>query len=219
MKKVIERIVKSPGAPGTHDLWLTEDNELKVYDNEEWKTLAGGGGSDGGGSSEITLAQAWTRAFKIDKKPTFDNHAGTVTHSEEPVPLPDFVMFAENSSIYDVQGLESRPLEDEGLVLPDNVTYPYYLYEANEDSVQDSYKIVPFDDFDESDFVVDPEYTYSGCAYFLYKLNELSNDFHGSLLSVERLVSFLNFHLGYYDCVYIIEYKGEYYFTNGYEGD
>ena len=49
MKKVIERIVKSEGAPLENDLWLDpKTNELKHYENEEWKTIAGGESSGGG---------------------------------------------------------------------------------------------------------------------------------------------------------------------------
>lgn len=52
MKKVIERIVKSPGSPNTNDMWLDDNLSLKVYDNEEWKPIAGGSGSGSGSGSE-----------------------------------------------------------------------------------------------------------------------------------------------------------------------
>lgn len=51
MKKVIERIVKSPGSPNTNDMWLDDNLSLKVYDNEEWKSIAGGSGSGSGSGS------------------------------------------------------------------------------------------------------------------------------------------------------------------------
>lgn len=50
MKKVIERIVESPGAPNENDLWLN-GTTLKKFQNGEWVTISGGGGS-GSGSGE-----------------------------------------------------------------------------------------------------------------------------------------------------------------------
>ena len=50
MKKVIERIVESPGAPGENDLWMN-GTTLKKFKNGEWVTISGGGNSGGGGDS------------------------------------------------------------------------------------------------------------------------------------------------------------------------
>lgn len=52
MKKVIERIVKSPGSPDTNDMWLDGKLNLKVHDNGEWKTISGGGDSGSGDEGE-----------------------------------------------------------------------------------------------------------------------------------------------------------------------
>ena len=51
MKKVIERIVESPGAPNENDLWLN-GKVLKKFQNGEWVTISGGGG----GSSASDLS-------------------------------------------------------------------------------------------------------------------------------------------------------------------
>ena len=53
MKKIIDRIVESPGEPGKNDLWIKTNidgsSELKHFSNGRWKGIAGGsgGGSDG----------------------------------------------------------------------------------------------------------------------------------------------------------------------------
>lgn len=40
MKKIIDRIVMSPDAPGTYDLWIdTVNNLLKVFVDGEWKAV------------------------------------------------------------------------------------------------------------------------------------------------------------------------------------
>ncbi len=50
MKKVIERIVESPGAPSENDLWLN-GTTLKKFQNGEWVAISGGN-SGGGGDSD-----------------------------------------------------------------------------------------------------------------------------------------------------------------------
>lgn len=50
MKKVIERIVESPGAPNENDLWLN-GKTLKKFQNGEWVAISGGDGSDGSDES------------------------------------------------------------------------------------------------------------------------------------------------------------------------
>ena len=59
MKKVIERIVKSPGSPDTNDMWLDDNLNLKVYDKEEWKSIAGGSssGSGEGGGGDVQIVE------------------------------------------------------------------------------------------------------------------------------------------------------------------
>ena len=53
MKKIVERIVKSEGAPLETDIWLKPSTgELKHFENGEWKLISGGSGSSEGGSSE-----------------------------------------------------------------------------------------------------------------------------------------------------------------------
>lgn len=54
MKKVIERIVESPGAPNENDLWLN-GTTLKKFQNGEWVAISGGN-SDGGGDSDSSLS-------------------------------------------------------------------------------------------------------------------------------------------------------------------
>ena len=54
MKKVIERIVESPGAPNENDLWLN-GKTLKRFQNGEWVAISGGN-SDGGGDSASSLS-------------------------------------------------------------------------------------------------------------------------------------------------------------------
>ena len=40
MKKIIDRIVMSPDAPGTYDLWIdTANNKLKVFVDGKWKDV------------------------------------------------------------------------------------------------------------------------------------------------------------------------------------
>ena len=51
MKKVIERIVESPGAPNENDLWLN-GTTLKKFQNGEWVAISGGGG--GGSASGLS---------------------------------------------------------------------------------------------------------------------------------------------------------------------
>ena len=53
MKKVIERIVESPGAPNENDLWLN-GTTLKKFQNGEWIPVGGSMGE----SEEYTIAQA-----------------------------------------------------------------------------------------------------------------------------------------------------------------
>lgn len=57
-KKVIERIVKSPGSPDTNDMWLDDNLNLNVYDNGKWKTISGGedSGEDDGSGSDFSLS-------------------------------------------------------------------------------------------------------------------------------------------------------------------
>lgn len=211
--------------PPKNYIWVKSDGNAYEFNHttRQWEKIMSSNGSDSGsgsdGNSDITLAQAWTRAFKMDKMPIYDHDEYTLIHSDESVPLPDFVLFAVNSATYDISGIDSKPLEEEDIVLPENLRYYYELFEISEDSVQNSYNIVPFADFDESDFVVGDAGGYSGYAYFMYKLDVLSNDFHGCLMNVANLESLLRTKPDYYDCVHIIKYKGEYYFTNGYEGD
>lgn len=55
--KIIERVVKSAGAPGDNDLWLKEEGDnlsLKAHHNGSWKTVAGGG-SGGGTTGRIAV--------------------------------------------------------------------------------------------------------------------------------------------------------------------
>ena len=51
MKKVIERIVESPGAPNENDLWLN-GTTLKKFQNGEWVAISGGNSDGGGGSGD-----------------------------------------------------------------------------------------------------------------------------------------------------------------------
>lgn len=59
MKKVIERIVESDGAPNENDLWLN-GTALKKFQNGEWAVISGGDSSSGsmGEDEEYTIAQA-----------------------------------------------------------------------------------------------------------------------------------------------------------------
>lgn len=54
IKKIINRIVRSSGSPDKNDLWLDDNLNLKVHENEEWKTIAGGGEGSGGGSASAS---------------------------------------------------------------------------------------------------------------------------------------------------------------------
>lgn len=55
MKKVIERIVESPGAPNENDLWLN-GKTLKKFQNGQWVAISGGEGSGGGSGSASSLS-------------------------------------------------------------------------------------------------------------------------------------------------------------------
>lgn len=55
IKKIINRIVRSSGSPDKNDLWLDDNLNLKVHENEEWKTIAGGGEGSGGGDSDSDI--------------------------------------------------------------------------------------------------------------------------------------------------------------------
>lgn len=80
-KKVIERIVRGSGAPNTQDIWLNDNLEMKVYENEQWKTIAGGeGGGSGGCDCEgpLMIAGTWVEEnhyqFTPDEgEPTIDD--------------------------------------------------------------------------------------------------------------------------------------------------
>ena len=52
MKKVIERIVESSGAPNENDLWLN-GTTLKRFQNGEWVAISGG--NSGGGDSDFDI--------------------------------------------------------------------------------------------------------------------------------------------------------------------
>lgn len=52
-KKVIERIVESPGAPNENDLWLN-GKTLKKFQNGEWVAISGGGGGSASSLSDMT---------------------------------------------------------------------------------------------------------------------------------------------------------------------
>lgn len=58
MKKVIERIVESLGAPNENDLWLN-GTTLKKFQNGQWVTISGGnsGGGGGGSDSDIQIVE------------------------------------------------------------------------------------------------------------------------------------------------------------------
>lgn len=59
MKKVIERIVESPGAPSENDLWLN-GKTLKKFQNGEWVVISGGnsgGGGDSDSDSDIQIVE------------------------------------------------------------------------------------------------------------------------------------------------------------------
>lgn len=53
-KKVIERIVESPGAPNENDLWLN-GKTLKKFQNGEWVAISGGNSSGGDGDSDSDI--------------------------------------------------------------------------------------------------------------------------------------------------------------------
>lgn len=54
--KIIERTVKSVGAPDRNDLWIDENHlQMKVFDNGEWKELSGGTQSSFGFAEGITF--------------------------------------------------------------------------------------------------------------------------------------------------------------------
>lgn len=55
MKKVIERIVESPGAPNENDLWLN-GTTLKKFENGEWIDISGKANSDSDDIRKINLS-------------------------------------------------------------------------------------------------------------------------------------------------------------------
>ena len=141
MKKVIERIVKSPGSPGTNDLWLTEDNELKVYDNEEWKTIAGGSDSGGGDapSADITPAQGFTAFFDLKHNRYYDK---TIETS-----LPDAFLISTGY----LYNLDYAQLEEPITFNEDNVIDLAYVIDEQNTSIK------AFDEFSEFGFdVIEP---------------------------------------------------------------
>lgn len=219
MKKVIDRIVKSPGSPGTHDLWLTDNNELKVYDNEEWKTIAGGDGSDGGDSSEITLAQALTKVFRLDKKIVFQTNKWVYT--DETIPLPDFVV-SINGDMYIIQQYfdRTKTTSDYGITIPStSVNNDDTVYEYTSDISEDNCIIVPFNEFDEQHILYD-SYGYSGTVYFLYSIDKLSDSFDGGyryIISVGNPGD--SFRPDCQKNIFFMKYNGQLYFFNAYEGD
>lgn len=188
--------------------------------------MSSNGSDSGSEDSEITYAQALTRIFKLDKKPTFDNNSYTMIHSEESVPLPDFVLSAKSSAIYDIdyQGTRgivdlSKTIEEEGIIIPENVACAdTRIYELVDGIEQDDYKVVPFDELQESDALTD-EYGGREYIYFMYKLDKLSENFNGSLFTFCGISNTAMFRVQCHTYIYIIKYNGEYYFTNGYEGD
>lgn len=81
-KKVIERIVRGSGAPNTQDIWLNDNLEMKVYENEQWKTIAGGSGSDGGSGSGCSCLSPMIVAGTLDENGNFNPEEGAVTWEE-----------------------------------------------------------------------------------------------------------------------------------------
>lgn len=78
MKKVIERIVESPGAPNENDLWLN-GTTLRKFQNGQWVAISGGGSdssdSDSGDGSFEQVQSDWaqsddTQVDYIKNKPT-----------------------------------------------------------------------------------------------------------------------------------------------------
>ena len=67
MKKIIDRIVESPGEPGKNDLWIKTNidgsSELKHFSNGRWKGIAGG---SGGGSEGYVKYADLVPEFDID---------------------------------------------------------------------------------------------------------------------------------------------------------
>lgn len=56
MKKVIERIVESIGAPGENDLWLN-GKTLKKFQNGEWVVISSGNSGGGNSDSDIQIVE------------------------------------------------------------------------------------------------------------------------------------------------------------------
>ena len=71
MKKIVERIVKSEGAPLETDIWLKPSTgELRYFENGEWNVIAGGGS---GSSAQIQSDWNQSDDTKVDyikNKPT-----------------------------------------------------------------------------------------------------------------------------------------------------
>ena len=210
--------------PPKNYLWAKEGKLFKNI-NGQWKEISK---KDSGGneeSSEITLAQAWTRAFRLDKKPIYDYVNWSLTHSDEDVPLPDFVMCASASAIYDIDHDGSvgvfditKTAEEVGITIPQGVKCTDdIVWELNESAAQGRVKIVPFNEVTESDY--QGQDTHSGSVYFMYSIDKLSDEFSGSFINILDAGNFANYRIGSYTNIYIIKYRDEYYFINGYEGD
>lgn len=222
MKKIIDRIVLGSGSPNKNDLWIDDKDglSLKVYDDGKWKSIAGGG-SDGGGSSEITLGQAYAKAFRLDKKIVRNESDYTWVYTDETIPLPDLAMSLSGDSYIMMQYFDStKHLSDYDITVPSgSVNYDDAVYEHTSEVSDSNCIIVPFNELDEQHLLYD-EYDAAGSVYFLYSIDKLSDSFDGGYRAIRHAGNPGDyFGINANKCLYFVKYNGQLYFFNEYEGD
>lgn len=177
------------------------------------------GGGDGGGSSDMTLGQAWIKAFRLDKQVAYNNENHHWDYTDDNIPLPDLAM-ALNGDTYILDNYfdRTKTIEDYNIVVPENVGYNETVYEYVP-SASEYCKFVPLEEFDESDIIYN-EYGNSGNVYFLYNINRLSDEFSGGKRSI-KCAGYPDdyFRIQSNDYCFFVKYNDQIYFFNEYSGD
>lgn len=205
-------------------IWAKKDGKFYEYSYAvrgwvESKSISGESeGSDSGGSSEITLSQAFTKAFRLDKKVAFRTNKWVYT--DETIPLPDLAMSLAGDTYVMQQYFDrTKNLSDYDITVPNgSINFDDTVYEHTSEVSDSNCIIVPFDEFDEQHLVYD-SLGYSGNVYFLYSIDKLSDSFDGGYRTVRSAGDPNYFGLNTYKCLFFVKYNGQLYFFNDYEGD
>ena len=203
--------------PPKNYVWVRSDENAYEFNNttKQWEKVMSSNGSDSGdgGNSEVTLAQAWTKTFKLDKKIAKENYQWRVT--DENCPLPDYVLCLSGDT-YVIEQFEYSTMQDENITVPEGFNeYSDYIprvYTCPE-NMESSCKIVPFNE------VTDEDIFPGGNVYFLYDIDKFSAEFAGNTryFSVPKILNY--FQVGCEECAMFIKWNNKCYFFSTYAGD